>query len=84
MKETIKGNNTVNEKVELESINEIQAKEKLRVMDELDKIPYPIMCTVIMEPAPFEYRNLQFWKAFEQRDKKVREALTTYLNTKGK
>lgn len=76
---------TVEETAEqLQSNQQKDAEAKLKVMDDLDKIKVPIMCTVIMDPQPFEYRNREFWMAFQKHDEKVREHLTNFLNTKGK
>lgn len=65
---------------QLEAIKERQAKEKLRIMEDLDKIPYPLMVTCIIDPKPFDYRNAAFWKQFEEKDRTVRELLNDYVN----
>jgi len=70
---------------EISSFQEDQAKAKIRIMDDLDKIRVPIMCTVILDPAPFEYRNAEFWKALKDKDNVVREILSQWLtNSKRK
>ena len=69
---------------DLKSNQEKLAEKRLQVMNDLDKIKTPIMCTVIMDPEPFEYRNREFWMAFMKHDEKTRQHLTNFLNTKGK
>lgn len=66
----------------LNSIPEREAKRKLEIMADLDKIKAPIMGTVILPEGAFEYRNETFWLAFKERDDKVKLALTDYLNSK--
>ena len=78
----IQGQVIGNEPENLESNQQKLAEKRLQTMNDLDKIKVPIMCTVIMDPEPFEYRNREFWMAFQKHDEKVREQLTQFLNSK--
>lgn len=78
------GQNVEHKEEELQSIQQRQTEYKLKVMDDLDKIKVPIMCTVILPDSAFEYRNEYFWKAFQEKDKTIKLKLTEYLNSKKK
>lgn len=65
---------------QLQALQEEQAKRRIEIMDQLDEIKVPIICTVVMEPGTFDYRNRAFWVAFQQKDKNVRNLLTEFLN----
>lgn len=65
---------------DLLSNQEKQAKRKLEVMDMLDRIKAPIICTVVVEPESFDYRNRAFWEAFAKKDEITRRLLVELLN----
>lgn len=64
---------------ELRAVAERTAEEKLRIINDLNKISYPINATVYTHNASWTIRNKAFWKAFEQKDKEVVEFMNKYL-----
>lgn len=70
-------------KEEIDNIKQRQAKRKIEIMDQLDEIKVPILCTILVEPESFDYRNKAFWNALANKDQAVRSLLVAYLN-KGK
>jgi uncharacterized protein (DUF1919 family) len=66
----------------VQSVSERHAEESDKVMDELDKIPFPIVAQIYFVDHVLEYRNRAFWKAFEEKDKTMRRTITNFLNTK--
>lgn len=67
---------------ELKAQHEKIAQEKRSIMQDLNKIKYPLNVTVFTHGQSWSFRNKAFWDAMQKRDDEVLEFMETYLNEK--
>ena len=77
--ELIPGQNLGFTPEELEAENQRLVKEKLKIIEDLNKIKYPLSVTVFAQNQTWTIRNLAFWKAMADRDEKIVEFMEKYL-----
>lgn len=63
--------------------NELKmVQEKKRIIDDLNKIAYPLSVTVFSHQQTWTIRNIAFWKAMQKRDTDITEFMEQYLQEK--
>lgn len=55
------------------------AEEKKKIIEDLNKIKFPLSVTVFAHNQPWTIRNIEFWKQLEKRDKDMYEFMVNYL-----
>lgn len=66
---------------DLKAIKRKEVEENKRIIQDLNKIKYPLQVTVFKGSRPWTIRNIAFWEAIRDKDEKVLEFMEKYLKT---
>lgn len=64
---------------ELKAEQQRTVEEKKKIINDLNKIKYPLSVTVFSHHGTWTIRNKEFWKAMQKRDDQIVDFMEKYL-----